>query len=363
VGPEERLRAELATHSAANLPLHVHHTDQFIAEGEHPAAALRGKPRASVAVAARLVREGRAEAAVSMGHTGAAMIVAHWILGGIEGVDRPAGGGIPFALAPQTVILDLGPNVDCKPRQFVQFAVLGTAYARCLLGLDSPTVALLANGSEEEKGNRQSQEAYQLLKKSGLNFIGNVEGWDLLSGRANVIVCDGFVGNILLKFGEGLSAALASWLRERLASLLPSTEVQRLTDELQEMMEIEKRIGGGPLLGVKEAGSGKPPHRNHRGRTSQDPIANVKIFDKEELIMQRAVITGLGVITPIGLTVEEFWANLTAGVSGAGPVTAFDTTGFPVRIACEVKGFDPRAYMDFKLVQRTCRATQFAIAK
>ena len=251
VGPEERLRAELATHGAANFPLHIHHTDQLIADGEPPAAALRKKPRASVAVAARLVQEGRAAAAVSMGHTGAAMIAAHWILGGIEGIDRPVGGGIPFALAPQTVILDLGPNVDCKPRQFVQFAVLGTAYARCLLGLDSPTVALLANGSEEEKGNRQSQEAYQLLKKSGLNFIGNVEGWDLLSGRANVIVCDGFVGNILLKFGEGLSAALARWLRERLAGLLPSTEIQRLTDELQEMMEIEKRIGGGPLLGVK----------------------------------------------------------------------------------------------------------------
>jgi glycerol-3-phosphate acyltransferase PlsX len=185
-----------------------------------------------------------------MGHTGASMIAAHWILGSIEGIDRPVGGGIPFALAPQTVVLDLGANVDCNPHQFVQFAVLGTAYARCLLGLDNPTVALLSIGSEEGKGNRQSQEAYQLLKKSGLNFIGNVEGWDLLSGRANVIVCDGFVGNIVLKFGEGMSAALARWLRERLASMLPSIEVQRLTDELQEMMEIEKRIGGGPLLGV-----------------------------------------------------------------------------------------------------------------
>lgn len=251
VGPEERLRTELATHGAANLPLHIHHTDQFIADGEHPAAALREKPQASVAVAARLVREGQAQAAVSMGHTGAAMIAAHWILGPMEGIERPVGGGIPFALAPQTVVLDLGPNVDCKPRQFVQFAALGIAYARCLLGLDKPTVALLANGSEEGKGNRQSQKAYQLLKKSGLNFIGNVEGWDLLSGRANVIVCDGFVGNILLKFGEGLSMALARWLRERLASLLPMPEIQRLIHELQDLLEIEKRIGGGPLLGVK----------------------------------------------------------------------------------------------------------------
>jgi glycerol-3-phosphate acyltransferase PlsX len=282
VGPEERLQAELATYGTANLPLRIHHTDQFITNGVQPAAALRKKPRASVSVAARLVREGRAEAAVSMGHTGAAMITAHWILGGMEGIDRPVGGGIPFALAPQTVILDLGPNVDCKPHQFVQFAVLGTAYVRCLLGLDSPTVALLANGSEEGKGNHQSREAYQLLKKSGLNFIGNVEGWDLLSGRANVIVCDGFVGNILLKFGEGLSAALACWLRERLVSLLPSTEVKRLTDELQGMLEVEKRIGGAPLLGVK--GVMVVGHGRSRASGVEKAIGQAKLAVESHLI-------------------------------------------------------------------------------
>ena len=282
VGPEERLRAELAFRDTANLSLDIHHTDQFIVEGEHPAAALRKKPQASVSVAARLVQEGRAEAAVSMGHTGASMIAAHWILGSIEGIDRPVGGGVPCALASQTVVLDMGPNIDCKPRQFVQFAVLGTAYARCLLGLDNPTVALLANGSEEGKGNRQSQEAYQLLKKSGLNFIGNVEGWDLLSGRAEVIVCDGFVGNILLKFGEGLSAALARWLRERLANLLPSTEIQRLTDELQEIMEIEKRIGGVPLLGVK--GVMVVGHGRSRASGIEKAIGQAKLAVESHLI-------------------------------------------------------------------------------
>jgi glycerol-3-phosphate acyltransferase PlsX len=282
VGPEERLRAELATHDTTNFSLHIHHTAQFITDGEHPAAALQKKPRASVSVAARLVQEGQAEAAVSMGHTGATMIAAHWILGSIEGIDRPAGGGIPFALAPQTVALDLGPNVDCKPRQFVQFAVLGIAYARCLLGLDSPTVALLANGSEEGKGNRQSRGAYQLLEKSGLNFIGNVEGWDLLSGRANVIVCDGFVGNILLKFGEGLSAALARWLRERLASLLPPTEIQCLNDELQEMMEVEKRIGGAPLLGVK--GVMVVGHGRSRASGVEKAIGQAKLAVESHLI-------------------------------------------------------------------------------
>ncbi len=281
VGPEERLQTELTSYGAVNF-LHIHHTDQFIAEGEPPAVALREKPRASVAVAARLVQEGQAQAAVSMGHTGAAMIAAHWILGTIGGIERPVGGGIPFALAPQTVVLDLGPNVDCKPRQFVQFAALGIAYARCLLGLDKPTVALLANGSEEGKGNRQGQKAYQLLKKSGLNFIGNVEGWDLLSGRANVIVCDGFVGNILLKFGEGLSMALARWLRERLASLLPISEIQRLIHELQDLLEIEKRIGGGPLLGVK--GVMVIGHGRSRAPGVEKAIAQAKLAVESHLI-------------------------------------------------------------------------------
>ena len=282
VGPEERLRTELTSHDATDLSLDIHHTDQFITDGEHPAAALRKKSQASVAVAARLVQEGRAEAAVSMGHTGASMIAAHWILGSIEGIDRPIGGGIPFALAPQTVVLDMGPNVDCKPHQFLQFAALGIAYARCLLGLNSPTVALLSNGSEEGKGNRQSQEAYQLLKRSGLNFIGNVEGWDLVSDRASVIVCDGFVGNILLKFGEGLSAALARWLRERLANLLPPTEIQCLADELQEMLEFEKRFGGVPLLGVK----GVMVVGHGRSRTSgvEKAIGQAKLAVESHLI-------------------------------------------------------------------------------
>ena len=282
VGPEEQLRTELTSHDAADLSLDIHHTDQFITDGEHPAAALRKKSQASVAVAARLVQEGRAEAAVSMGHTGASMIAAHWILGSIEGIERPIGGGVPFALAPQTVVLDMGPNVDCKPHQFLQFAALGIAYARCLLGLNRPTVALLSNGSEEGKGNRQSQEAYQLLKRSGLNFIGNVEGWDLVSDRANVIVCDGFVGNILLKFGEGLSAALARWLRERLANLLPPTEIQCLADELQEMIEFEKRFGGVPLLGVK--GVMVVGHGRSRASGVEKAIGQAKLAVESHLI-------------------------------------------------------------------------------
>ncbi|HIC93930.1 MAG TPA: phosphate acyltransferase PlsX [Anaerolineae bacterium] len=251
VGPLARLEEELASYDWKGLPIKLHDAPQFIRDGEPPAVALRAKPNASVMVAARLVREGEADAALSMGHTGAVMIAARWAFGNIEGVERPVGGGVPFGLAPRTVVLDLGPNVDCKPRQFVQFAALGVAYARCLLGIAEPRVGLLSNGTEEGKGNRQTREAYKLLRRSGLNFVGNVEGWDIFAERADVIVCDGFVGNVVLKFSEGLGAALANWLGEKLAGLLPSGEREGLVSELRGLMEVEERIGGGPLLGVK----------------------------------------------------------------------------------------------------------------
>jgi len=148
VGPEARLRAELAAADMAGLPLAVHHTEQFIADGESPASALRAKPEASVLVCTRLVKEGQADAAVSMGHTGASMIAAHWTFGALPGVQRPVAGGVLFPLAPQTAVFDLGANAGCKPEQFLQFAAVGVAYARCLLGVANPTVGLLSNGSD-----------------------------------------------------------------------------------------------------------------------------------------------------------------------------------------------------------------------
>lgn len=250
IGPEGRLRVELAAADAAGLPLAVHHTDQFIADGESPASALRTKREASVLVCARLVKEGQADAAVSMGHTGASMIAAHWTFGALPGVQRPVAGGVLFPLAPQTAVFDLGANAGCKPEQFLQFAAVGAAYARCLLGVTDPTVGLLSNGSEPGKGTAQTRAAYDLLAQSDLNFIGYVEGWDLASGRANVVVCDGFVGNILIKYGEGAGRALAGWLAGRLEGQLPPSEIQAIADELLEMMEVERRLGGGALLGV-----------------------------------------------------------------------------------------------------------------
>jgi len=282
VGPLARLEEELASCDWSGLPIRLHNAPQFIRDGEPPAAVLRAKPDASVMVAARLVKEGQADAALSMGHTGAAMIAARWAFGNIEGMERPVGGGVPFGLAPKTVVLDLGPNVDCKPRQFLQFAALGVAYARCLLGVVEPRVGLLSNGTEEGKGNRQTKEAYKLLQKSGLNFVGNVEGWDIFADRADVIVCDGFVGNVLLKFSEGLGSALANWLDEKLAGLLPSGERERLAGQLRGLMEVGERIGGGPLLGVR--GVMVVGHGRSRAPSVEKAIEQAKLAVESHLV-------------------------------------------------------------------------------
>ena len=250
VGPEDRLRAELAACDVSDLPIRFHHTDQFILDGESAAAGLRTKPRASVALCARLVKEGQADAAVSMGHTGACMIAAHWAFGPLPGVRRPMAGGVFSPLAPQTVVLDLGANADCRPEQFLQFAAVGVAYARCLLEIADPTVGLLSNGTEPGKGTTQTRAAYKLLDRSGFNFVGYVEGWDLASGRVNVVLCDGFVGNILLKYSEGLGSALAQWLARRLEGHLPGPQIEDLVGSLRAMMEVAEQAGGGPLLGV-----------------------------------------------------------------------------------------------------------------
>ncbi|MEA3345297.1 MAG: phosphate--acyl-ACP acyltransferase [Chloroflexota bacterium] len=250
VGPEERLQAELAASEAASLPIQIYHTDQFIRDGESPAAGLRAKPQASVALCAQFTKEGQADAAVTMGHTGAAMIAAHWAFGPLPGVSRPVAGGDFLPLAPETVAFDLGANAGCKPEQFLQFAAVGVAYARCLLGITEPTVGLLSNGTEPGKGIPQTRAAYELLEKSEFNFVGYIEGWDLASGRVNVVLCDGFVGNILIKYSEGLGRALAGWLGKQLEGQLPAPQIEELTGGLREMMEIEKGLGGGPLLGV-----------------------------------------------------------------------------------------------------------------
>ena len=250
VGPEQIIKQELAKQNGANADIEIVNASEYLVEGEHPAFALRTKRNASISVATRLVKEGRADAVIGAGPTGGVVAAALQILGSIEGIARPVVGGNFLGFAPKTLLLDVGGNVDCRPDQLLDFGIVGTVYARKILGIENPTVALLSNGAEEGKGNEPVRESYALFQKSGLNFIGNVEGSDIPSGRANVIVCDGFVGNVLIKFCEALGKTAAGWLEEKLEGRLPRSEIKELSDSLVLATNQADAAGGGPLLAV-----------------------------------------------------------------------------------------------------------------
>ena len=243
VGDPEALGRELAGSDAGGLPIEVVASDGVVAEDEHPVLALRRNPKVSIAVAIGLVKAGRADAAVSMGSTGATMAASVLAFGLFPGLERPTLGGPFIALAPDTAIIDLGANIDCRPSQLLSFAAMGATLMRAYRGIENPRVALLSVGSEEGKGNRQVQETYGLLKASGLNFVGNIEGHEIFEDKANVVVCDGFVGNVLLKFAEGLASAAAAHLARELGAESPA--VARIKGIAGEALQ-----GGGPLLGV-----------------------------------------------------------------------------------------------------------------
>jgi glycerol-3-phosphate acyltransferase PlsX len=250
VGPSAILHTELAKYDASQLPIRCVNADEFVKEGEPPALVLRQKRNASVIAATKLVKSGDADAVVSAGPTGAVVASALTILGNAEGMERPVVGGPMLGFSPNTVIMDFGGNVDCKPYHLLNFAIVGCVYAQKLLNIPNPTVALLSVGSEEGKGNELVKESWPLFKKSGLNFIGNVEGNDIVAGKANVVVCDGFVGNTLLKFLEGLGVAMDKWLETNLNGKLSDIEIDKLRYDLLARTVGADIMGGAPLLGV-----------------------------------------------------------------------------------------------------------------
>jgi glycerol-3-phosphate acyltransferase PlsX len=204
VGPLDILEKELAKYDTSGLKICCAHADDFIKKGENPALAVRHKPNSSIAVAARMVKAGEAEGLLGATDTGALIASIMQYLGMIAGIDRPVFGGALPGFAPKTAIFDLGANMDCKPQHLLNFAIIGTVYARIFMNISHPTVALLNVGVEEGKGNQLAREANSLFKRSGLNFIGNIEGDQIRSGRADVAICDAFVGNIVLKLIESL---------------------------------------------------------------------------------------------------------------------------------------------------------------
>jgi phosphate acyltransferase len=247
VGSEEIIRQALEPFR--DFPSHrlgiVHATDRIV-PGEAPVAAVRRKPGSSIVVGVKLQKEGKAEAFVSAGSTGAVMAASLLFLRPLEGVDRPAIGTLLPTSRRPTLLLDAGANVDCKPRHLLQFAHLGKVYAQDLMGVEDPRIGLLNVGEEEEKGNELAIESHRLLKESGLNFIGNIEGREIIRGGCDVLVCDGFVGNLILKFYESVAEFVIGLLKREMkaqhAEELDLENIFRVLDY--------QEYGGAPLLGV-----------------------------------------------------------------------------------------------------------------
>jgi len=290
VGPMNILERELANYTSANLPIRCVEATDIIKEGEPPASAVRRKPNCSIAVATRLVKSGEADALISAGSSGATAVSAIQYLGMIEGMERPAIAGTLGSFAPNIVMLDLGANVDCKPYHLLSFAVAGSVFAQKFLNIPDPTIGLLSTGVEEGKGNELVREGYPLLKNSGLNFIGNIEGSDILSGKANVIICDGFTGNILLKFYESLGEYALNYVRRKLKRYPPLRSMAGLLfDKLFPVTKISyegEEEGGGILWGVDGVvriahGACRAPHIVHgiasaRKAVEDDVVASLK---------------------------------------------------------------------------------------
>ena len=250
VGDPGAVEAELAKHDISGLAVTVVPSEGRIGDDEHPVQAMRQKPHASVVVSTQLVKQGQADVMMSMGSTGASMASAVLILGLMDGLERPCLGGPFLGLAPNTILVDIGSNLDCRPGLLLSFAVLGAAFAHTYMGIENPRIGLLSVGAESAKGNRQVQESYNLFQESHLNFVGNVEGMDFFSNKADVIICDGFVGNILVKFTEGMGGALADFVRTRLNGSVDGGVVDQLATDLWETTNRPRTVGGGPLFGV-----------------------------------------------------------------------------------------------------------------
>jgi glycerol-3-phosphate acyltransferase PlsX len=298
VGDQAKIRAELAQHDVHGLPLSVKHASQIVEMGESPAQAIKARPDSSVVVGMDLVRSGEAEAFVSAGNTGAVLAGALLRLGRIKGIKRP-GLTTPFPLPTgPIVLLDIGANVDCRPEYLYQFALMGSAYAERAMGKDRPRVAILSNGEEAGKGNALVKEAFHLLAESPLNFVGNVEPKELFAGQADVVVMDGFTGNILVKSAEAVSKMLIGMIGKEIKSgpvttlggLLAKPAFGRVRAQLDPF-----NVGGAVLLGVK--GVVIIGHGRSTGVAIKNAIRQARLAVSGGLVP--AIETGLAAFNPV----------------------------------------------------------------
>lgn len=254
VGKEELIKAELKKFEYNSKQLVIVNADEVIENCESPVMAIRNKKNSSIVVGLKLVKEQQAEAFVSAGSTGAVLAGGTIIVGRIKGIERPALASLIPNEKSFTLLLDCGANVDCKPSQLVQFAQMGSIYYENILGKKSPRVGLVNIGEEEEKGDMLSKEAYALLKEdTSINFCGNVEARELPSGNYDVVVCDGFVGNVILKYTEGFAMSLLGMIKKALlGSFISKVGALMIKGSLKKMMKTldYTEYGGAPLLGL-----------------------------------------------------------------------------------------------------------------
>jgi glycerol-3-phosphate acyltransferase PlsX len=253
VGDRQQLTDSLSGKRHPSHKISIVHTSEVVAMHESPAVALRKKKNSSIRVAIELVKSNLADAAVSAGNSGVAMATSLFILGKLPNVDRPAIATIMPSLTGFFVLIDAGANVDCKPENLMQFALMGNAYYKALFDVPDPQVSLLSIGEEDTKGNELTKEAFKLLRNSGINFTGNMEGKDIFSGNADVIVCDGFIGNIVLKVSEGLAEAIIKMLKREIINATTGKLGYLLIKPA--IRNFKKRTdyseyGGAPLLGI-----------------------------------------------------------------------------------------------------------------
>jgi len=254
VGIEQVIQKELDKHhQAKSLPLEIRNATEVVDMLDSPATVFRRKKDSSIRIANELVKSGEAVAVISAGHTGAAMATSLFVLGKLEGIERPAIATIMPTMKGTCIILDVGANVDCRPNHLLQFAIMGEVYSKYLLKNMNPRVGLLSIGEEATKGNELTKEAFKLLTETSLNFIGNVEGRDVMSGNADVVVCDGFIGNVVLKISEAVAETIGLIIRENIGDNL----IRKLGYFMMRpaFRSLKRRIdyaeyGGAPLIGI-----------------------------------------------------------------------------------------------------------------
>ncbi len=310
VGDREIVLQHLERHKTDGLPLSIKHASEAVGMHESPSVAVRRKKDSSLRVAFELVKAGEARAVVSAGNSGAAMALAMMVLRRLPGVDRPAIAAVLPSLAGATVLLDVGANVACKPVHLVQFAFMGEVFARLVLGIERPRVGLLSNGEEETKGTDATRAAHQALKHAKFSYLGYVEGREVFNGGADVVVCDGFTGNAVLKSSEGLAKAVGQMLREELSRglgpRLGYVLARRAFQRLRERMDYAE-VGGAPLLGVN--GVGIVAHGSSDARAVRNAIRVARDFAERRVnlhlmrMLERSHDLGAG-------AKGRFWASL-----------------------------------------------------